>query len=233
MTKETRELMLKIAKCEELDKAKNDNNHPCHTIVHYQDDLSAFQIPEPWNGDIENAEILFIGPNAAIDMTENERYPHKDWNDDDISEFFEKRFEEKYYKDNKTKQLYWRIARLTASWILNIPLDDRENEIEKHICLTEAVHCKTKDTGTESGFKEACEKCYKYLSSIIERFGGRYIVVFGKPAEKMLKKEDENGISVHKKYKNTKTILYCAHPNAHGVSYEMRKTEISSHINVQ
>ena len=238
MKPETRELMLKIAKCDELDKAKNDNKHPCHTIVHYQDDLSAFQIPEPWNGDIESAKVLIVGLNASIDLKEKEYYPQmewddvkkeyclcKDWNDDKIAEYFEKRLESEDYQKRKTGGVnYWNGARKVAFWLLsnsdeykksfeNKKIEDfnDNSELEKYYCLTEIVHCKTKTTDKESGFKEACSLCAKnYLNEIMKRFTGKYFIVLGGNSEKTEKIFKE---FVSDEFLKGKKTIYFWHPS--------------------
>ena len=51
------------------------NNYPCHSLYQSQNcaNVHDFQIPEPWNGDIWNAKILFVGINPGF--TPNELYP--------------------------------------------------------------------------------------------------------------------------------------------------------------
>lgn len=75
-----KELMLNIFYCDEIKKALSDNNHPCHKIVQYQsieNPDKLFKHPEPWNGFVERAEILFIGSNPSIDF--DEIYPTDYW----------------------------------------------------------------------------------------------------------------------------------------------------------
>ena len=82
-------IILEIAKCCEVEKAKLNDSHSCNKIVMSQND--SFQLPEPWNGHLDNAEILFISSNPSIDPNEN--YPTASWKDEDIVSFFENRFE--------------------------------------------------------------------------------------------------------------------------------------------
>ncbi len=63
-------LITQIARCGEVEKAKTDINHPCNKIVCSQNG-HAFQLPEPWNGDIGNVKILFISSNPSIDKTKH------------------------------------------------------------------------------------------------------------------------------------------------------------------
>ena len=57
-------LILEIAKCCEVEKAKSNVCHSCHKIVSSQN--SSFQLPEAWNGHLDTAEILFISSNPSI-----------------------------------------------------------------------------------------------------------------------------------------------------------------------
>ena len=41
----------------------------CSSIISLQNRCN-FQVPEPWNGDIENAKILILGLNPALDVAE-------------------------------------------------------------------------------------------------------------------------------------------------------------------
>ena len=93
---------------------------PCHKVVSYQKLLAKpknlrscpypanpqarRQVREPWNGDIDNAQVLIIGSNPAFDP--NEVFPNRDtnwtswadfgdgalWTDKDCEDFFEGRF---------------------------------------------------------------------------------------------------------------------------------------------
>ena len=58
---ERNELLLAITRCPELGKARADSRHPCRSVVCAQgsDD---YHVPEPWQGHIETAPILFISP---------------------------------------------------------------------------------------------------------------------------------------------------------------------------
>lgn len=68
LTKE--ELILSIARCEEIETATTNEQHPCYDMVNVQT-TKEFHLPEPFNGNIETAEILFIGSNPNYDENEN------------------------------------------------------------------------------------------------------------------------------------------------------------------
>lgn len=76
----------------------------CSSIISLQNSCN-FQVPEPWNGDIENAKILILGLNPALDVAE--LFPSYDlcsgawnvmcakgykWTDPVVETFFEDRY---------------------------------------------------------------------------------------------------------------------------------------------
>ena len=203
-------LMLKIARCEQVNAARNDDRHPCHMIVSSQEE-TAFQLPEPWNGDLSNAIILFVGSNPSYNSAEE--FPTKDWNDAEIVPFFQNRFSNDYYKRIR----YWSLIRKYASWLLGVSKDDPQ--LPEKICITEIVHCKSKH---ERGVREACNYCsQKWFDQILGGFKGDYIVVLGTFAKELLPT-----ISTHKK------VLFMPHPNARGVTDKDRIESIKKQLSV-
>lgn len=99
MNSTTSDLLWEIINCP-YGKMNNLQGDPCQQVINSQAVTAAdFHAPEPWNGDIENAPILFIGPNPGI--TANELFPQKGapywqnnqgFNQERVEEFFEKRF---------------------------------------------------------------------------------------------------------------------------------------------
>ncbi|MGJ0493228.1 hypothetical protein [Methylobacter sp.] len=78
MNPEVSKLLLEIARCPNVQKCYNESTkyHPCSSIVLTQNvALDAFHLPEPWNGEIDTAPILFISSNPSINI--NEIYPIK------------------------------------------------------------------------------------------------------------------------------------------------------------
>ncbi len=205
---DTKELILDISNCDQIWKAREDKNHPCHTIVQYQyleKPEKQFQHPEPWNGYIDRAEILFVGSNPSIDF--DEIYPDDNWSDNDISDFHNNRFsvENDYYQKNKNKVKFWQCMRKIASWLLEKSLSD--DSLDDSICSTEIVHCKSKK---EKGVPEACQKCSdKWMIRILSCFKGTYIVVLGKTAEPRFKRI----VSNNNEYFKYKKIIYAPHPS--------------------
>lgn len=172
-------LLLEIAKCCEVEKAKSDSTHPCKKIVCNQESfgITDFQIPEPWNGHLDTAEILFISSNPSIDPNEN--YPTAFWKDEDIISFFENRF------DNTPRNQwsrYWKSIKNCAGWIIpNICFDK--------IAITEIVHCKSK---CEFGVYDCMNYCAeKWLKEVLSVYTGKYIVLVGKVAQNFYVKVKE------------------------------------------
>jgi hypothetical protein len=90
-------------------KCPLQSNSKCKSILSTQCALD-FKIPEPWNGDIENAEVMIIGYNPALDPLEV--YPSYNihtqnwnpicsknaslsWEHNSVEDFFENRFNAK------------------------------------------------------------------------------------------------------------------------------------------
>jgi len=101
------ELLQEITNCEIIQKTLNENFiSPCKKIIDSQEcTFKNFQLPEPWNGDLENCKILFISSNPSINRKEN--YPLGNWNKSDITDFFINRFSspKKWVKDELLPQL--------------------------------------------------------------------------------------------------------------------------------
>src|SRR5688572_32608986 len=90
-------LLLEIARCPSVEPriTEGRKRHQCLAVVSdqkrlFEDGLERFHVPEPWNGDIENAPILLVGTNPAL--TAGERFPTRTSSDDVIVDFFENRF---------------------------------------------------------------------------------------------------------------------------------------------
>ncbi len=176
--KEIRELLLQIARCREIGTACSNETHCCHNIINTQRNNIRFQIPEPWNGNIETAEILFFASNPAI--KEKECYPDKTWCEDSIVDFFEKRFEKEEYRNSN----WFRRINKYAAWILN---SEDSEEIKNKICISDIVHCKSEHQKGVNDSKDHCADLYlsEIINTYIQTRGDKtkYIVLLGKVAE--------------------------------------------------
>ena len=218
-----KELALMIARCSNFVEHKNE----CSGILSFQDLLGPRQLPEPWNGDLENAKYLFISSNPSYDPKET--WPNTNDDDENIYSFFKNRFVGKEAKEIK-KVAYWNAINKWVSWLESIY--NGQNDIERIInnyemnknliylnkaCITEIVHCKSRN---EQGVNEVCKICTeKYLDSILSKFKGRCIVVVGKTAEKFFSMKN-------KVFMNKSDIVYCSHPSARGITDRKRLENI-------
>ncbi len=222
-------LLQEITNCENIQKCLIEklDYHPCNTIIKSQErDYENFQLPEPWNGDLENCKILFISSNPSFNK--DEYYPLGDWDKSIISDFFINRFrkidgdkkiwveDELYplqsndvYSDNWVR--FWAAVRSIARVIL----DTKSTTAGKDYALTEIVHCKSKG---EKGVHEAMETCVdKYLDRIIKITKAKIIICLGEKASNAVKNryQIETTGKVFENPTVDKVFLFLPHPNAH------------------
>lgn len=187
-------LLIEIARCPNvklcLDQP-NNNHHPCSKIVSAQNTtIDAFHLPEPWNGEIDTAPILFVSSNPSINA--NELYPSWSWSDSQVIDNFNNRFSKNWVKVENNRyypklndgtyakaNTYWGKVRNHAEIIMQ-----RKVVAGKDFALTEVVHCKSVN---EIGVKEAILECGKYLPKILELSQASVIVVVGKKADPIVK----------------------------------------------
>lgn len=146
------ELMLSIIHCDEVPNqfAHPEVKSPCSAIIKSQDcSNERFHVPEPWNGDLAQAPLLFIGSNPSINQSE--LFPVSSWEDNKASDFFTNRFDGRWVRNFRTLLVkgefpkrgsrFWFSARMRASEILGL---EKEQIIPgKHYAITEVVHCKS------------------------------------------------------------------------------------------
>lgn len=183
-------LLREIIRCPEMVSIHSGvlQSSPCQKIVSLQS-VIAFQVPEPWSGQIDKASLLFISSNPSIN--ELEQYPSSSWSLEKADDFFENRFTSKEeWVDEKMCALqldgtrgrsvrYWTAARSRASEILSKPRDQIVPGID--FALTEIVHCKSR---AEAGVSEARELCStRYLERILAISAAKVLIVFGRSAQ--------------------------------------------------
>lgn len=185
---EMQDLLLQIARCELINCARVDTHHPCHKIVHLQED-KFFQVPEPWSGRIHSAPILFISSNPSINELED--YPETAWEDPQITEFFQDRFEnpalglKARLKDGTRTNVirFWAACRARASEILQKDRHTVRPGID--FALTEVVHCKSRN---EEGVKEARDTCgRRHLRAVLGASSAPVFVVYGEFARETIR----------------------------------------------
>ena len=192
---ERNELLLAITRCPEIERARGDASHPCHRVVCFQD-AAGYHVPEPWQGHIETAPILFVSLNPGYG--ENQVFPTPEWTDADTIDFFRRRFDEEAgwtrhaagnriylrVKDsNGNKRFEGRPVRHWGNAGINgyaTKLLGREPVFGRDIAMTMAVHCKSLGGGVA---KPAMRKCtLKWLNQIMEHSTASIIVLLGNDA---------------------------------------------------
>ncbi|GEM_PF-6465390 len=212
-------LLLRIARCPRFFRILESNDDYlscCEKVVNSQEkqlgikDISDFQLPEPWNGDIVRAPILVVSSNPSI--SKEELYPTKDWPDEVIIDFFVNRFKdrgEKYSwvynnrvlnKDGsrgKTVRYWTSIKNRVKELISKEPIPGID------YCITELVHCKSqKQEGVMGAFGFCAEL---YFNRIVRAGNFKLIMAIG---------------SVVREYFNCRPsiygipVIYLRHPNA-------------------
>jgi hypothetical protein len=148
-------------------------------------DWSEHHLPEPWNGALESAPLLFISSNPAIDP--RERYPTPTWKDEERIDFFRQRFSggrERWTSEFRTllkdgsydvaprAGKYWREIHNRA-----VELFGAGARPGIDYALTEVVHCKS---GKNEGVEEARLECgSRYLDRVLEASPARVIILIG------------------------------------------------------
>lgn len=242
MTTNAKNIAWDIINCG-LQNATNSNS-VCNALYNSQQcaSIADFQIPEPWNGDIENVPILFVGLNPGF--LDVELYPklgnpywlqaNGGFDEAKVEDFFEHRFNSRhqYVKyPNRTKiapeeykrlrgRTFWGYVKSIADKILN-----RESNPGVDFAITEIVHCKSKDISCihSKCYDKCFDQHFNNILSIAQNL--QYIVVLGSPTRDRMSKYF--GISPVVKYKwyynvklNDKTIniIFIDHNAARGAS---------------
>ena len=184
MKSSERKLLLKIARNQEpqdvFDKLKkgNDAASAYSKIVNAQIEMGIkeMHLPEPWNGHLSDAEVMIISSNPSL--AADEMFPTKKWSDDDIANFFDKRF-----AGNQRKVRFWTCIAKYVSWIIGKNAEglDSSEILDRFVVSTEIVHCKSK--GRE-GVNDCGGEEVVFLDEIINLFSGKYVIILGDTAKR-------------------------------------------------
>ena len=220
-------LLLEIARCPNVSTCFRDpqTTHPCSNIVASQQaaSLDVYHVPEPWNGQIERAPLLFISSNPSFNK--KEEFPLQSWDDSSITDYFTHRFGggRKLWVKKGTigllpdgtyakPTLFWRAVKQRAKELLERPVKPGVD-----YALTEVVHCKSR---RQKGVDEALNECsQRYLKRTIEISGAGVIVVLGRVARVVTKgfydipQETHLSIPIEIGSKN-RIFLFLPHPSA-------------------
>jgi hypothetical protein len=180
---EPHDVALRIARCEEIDRARDEEGHPCQRIVELQPDRRTspdeFQVPEGWAGNIESARIVFVSSNPSISddaathvSASPEDYPRDSWGDSRIADFITHRFDaEKNWtqadrflcKDGtyaSREVAFWSRVRKRARELVDLATPERD------YVMTEVVHCKSHK---EIGVKSSAPHCFAHHFETLTR----------------------------------------------------------------
>ena len=184
-----------------------DPNCVCNALYNSQCTSKAdFQIPEPWNGDIENAPKLFVGLNPGF--LDVELYPklgnqywtlaNGEFDTAKVEDFFEHRFNSSYkyvQYPNKTKivpedykslkgRTFWAYVKSIADKILNTSNSNPGVDF----AITEIVHCKSKNIACIPAkcYEECLNKHFDNILSIAQNL--KFKVIIGQPARERISK---------------------------------------------
>lgn len=200
-----------ICSCSELSKALGDANHPCHKVVMTQKAMlqgneNMRQRPEPWIGNLQNSQVLFVSSNPSIsddpDVSIRENFPTFGISEDESADFFINRFD----GNSETPHATFNFKKF-ANFLFrsndgkyrgkgnsfNKPIEtwqgvyERAKEILGESCdptenyaLTEVVKCKSKK---EEGVKEASATCIKnWMQKVMDVSPAKLVVIIGAPA---------------------------------------------------
>jgi uracil-DNA glycosylase len=189
-------LLAEITRCPVVERCKaGDRSDPCFKVVSVQEDvpLRNHQVPEPWNGLIEEARLLFVSSNPSINSTE--RYPVWASPLDERIDFFEHRFgggRTEWTTNRRTLQQdgtystrtvsYWNAIHQRAVELLG---SDARAGID--YAITEVVRCKSADN---YGVREARTQCAeRYLRRTLELSPAQVIVIIGEEARRTVAPE--------------------------------------------
>lgn len=192
MSSDARYLLREISRCPNLKPAfAGAPAHPCSDILRSQNaaDHAALQLPEPWNGSILNAPLLYLSSNPSI--SDVERYPTAGWGNDQVQDFFENRFGA-HMKDGKCPRKKDASYRQATPYLAEILSRSRElfgryPRPGKDYAITEIVHCKSRSM---VGVKAAMGECKaRYLHRVLSLSGATVIAVVGSTPAKIMRSE--------------------------------------------
>jgi len=231
MKNEIIKIMREIIHCPNVEQYYNNkiNTVCCDIIASQGVSKNSFQVPEPFSGEIDKANILIISSNPSIDLTRNEEFPTCKWDEKSTIEYFYNRFD-KYITDGIRKRNkdgtythvpYWSGIKGRVKEVFE--LMDKKCIPGIDYCLTEIVHCKS---CKEIGLVKAMEACNTYLSKIIKLSPASLFIIVGRPAQKLFCEHYKLEKYINRKVKvsdpenieGKKRLLYfIPAPNAHGL----------------
>lgn len=172
---------------------------PCSKIISSQKlprnygSLPRFQLPEPWQGHIDPAPVLFLSSNPSIDNGVTSPDPCWSQSEQQLTNYYDTSFDNpggwiidgKYTEGpngNLHLQRFWSGVKRRAMELLQ-----RDVKPGVDYAITEVVHCKSQ---REVGVREAIDTCaHLYLRRVISLSAAKVIVVLGQKAQLAVKSE--------------------------------------------
>jgi hypothetical protein len=182
-------LAIRIARCDDLPRARSDANHPCHRIASHQrtsSDQEHWQVPEPWRGQLDRAPLLFISSNPSIDQ--NDDCPWDFDPDERITSYFDtggiaSNFPRSTSRDGTVSSRnvpFWVSVNARAKELFDRDLVRPGIDY----AISEVVHCKST---REIGVSEACGHCTgKFLGDLLRVSDAAVVVTLGRHAAQAL-----------------------------------------------
>ena len=169
-------------------------------------DVLPWLVPEPWNGHLRTAPLLFIGQNPAVG--EREVYPDSSWMSDGekVFNYFENRYREGYPEN---------VPFLTQVRAIAEHIIAREAQPGVDFAITEAVRCKaTKAAGIERAVKSCAEL---HLKTTLSLSGARVVLCLGATSREGFRIATDVALPPAKPVEwNGKLVVGLPHPSAWG-----------------
>ena len=174
-------LLFEIVRCKNLAAAGAQPSHPCSEVAKLNE--ATGQLPEPWNGHIETAPLLFISTNPSFDTAQ--QYPTREWPDHQVVSFFDGRFDGVWLRKSKPLLITGQygedaISFFTALHARAKELFEEDPAPGAHYAMTELVHCKSKREGGVNRARKECAE--RYLERVVAMSGAKVLVFLGRHA---------------------------------------------------
>ncbi len=213
-------------------------DNPCAAIIAYQArefgavERSAYQLPEPWRGDLERVPLLFVSSNPSIGPTGPDEYPRWDWAAEGIEAHFVNSFVDGIIDGAYINAGGGRRGPYVAFWggILERARELFGPDVSPgtDYALTEVVHCKSRQEIGVHGRRGALLPCTRrYLRRVVSLSGAKVIVVLGGAARSAVTQElTELGmLGMRPEWgsvlgpvpigERERTVVFLPHPNAY------------------
>jgi hypothetical protein len=209
-------ILLKVARCELANPFATRDN-ACTAVVGAQGvtKRAAFQLPEPWRGDIASAPVLFVSSNPSWNREDDS--PRFSDSDDHVAAYYHGGFPSTYPRnvDRQGRAIgrpvaFWSAIRRRAAELYRCSAD--RLIAGRHFAMTEVVRCKSR---AEFGVDAAAEECVsRHLAATLCLSVAPVIVLLGSVVLRVL---DLNRAQMpHRRdwYGRERFLLWLPHPNA-------------------